>query len=33
MGTRGHRYFADVLLGSTTERVLRRTTLPVLLVR
>jgi nucleotide-binding universal stress UspA family protein len=33
MGSHGHRIFSDAMLGSTSHRVLRRCTKPVLIVR
>lgn len=33
MGSRGHSTLADVMMGSITKRVLRRSKIPVLMVR
>jgi nucleotide-binding universal stress UspA family protein len=33
MGTQGHGFLEDVLLGSTARRVIRRSKKPVLVVR
>ncbi len=33
MGSRGHGSFVDAMIGSTSQRVLRRSKIPVLLVR
>jgi nucleotide-binding universal stress UspA family protein len=33
MGTHGHGTFADAMMGSTARRVLRRSTIPVLVIR
>jgi nucleotide-binding universal stress UspA family protein len=33
MGTHGHGSITDVLIGSTAKRVVRQSTIPVLVVR
>jgi nucleotide-binding universal stress UspA family protein len=33
MGTHGHSAITDVLIGSTTKRVVRQSTIPVLVIR
>jgi nucleotide-binding universal stress UspA family protein len=33
MGTHGHGGIADVLIGSTAKRVVRQSTIPVLVIR